>query len=250
MNCQEFEELSGAYALDAVTPEERAAADEHLAHCPQCRRRLQELLAVVDLLPLATPQVEPSAAVQERLLATIQADTTTSKQVITQRYAPPPIAAPRRLWQRWDQRLLVAVACLFLLLSGGMAAWNISLQRQINTLSTATVAPPTVYALQGASPRVTITGEVTYFSRQQQAVVILHGPTGLQGTEIYQGWLLQGKQPRSIGVFKVQNDVAILVYHGDLNGYDAAAVSLEAGPQATANAPRGPILLLGAFKHI
>ena len=42
MNCEEFEELSGAYALDAVTPAELEAAQAHLAGCAACTRRLQE----------------------------------------------------------------------------------------------------------------------------------------------------------------------------------------------------------------
>ncbi len=34
MNCQEFEELSGAYVLGAVTPEEHELAQEHMANVP------------------------------------------------------------------------------------------------------------------------------------------------------------------------------------------------------------------------
>ncbi|MGH2872076.1 MAG: zf-HC2 domain-containing protein, partial [Solirubrobacteraceae bacterium] len=33
----EIEELLGAYALDAVDPDERAAVDSHLAECLRCR---------------------------------------------------------------------------------------------------------------------------------------------------------------------------------------------------------------------
>ena len=68
MTCEEFEELSGAYALDAVTPEERRSAAEHLANCAQCRGLLQELNKVVALLPLlAHLVVTPASA---RTLAT------------------------------------------------------------------------------------------------------------------------------------------------------------------------------------
>src|SRR6266571_9464899 len=73
MTCQEFEELSGALALDAITPEERKAAEEHLAGCPKCRQLQRTLNSVVDLLPLAAPQIEPSPALKERIFATINA---------------------------------------------------------------------------------------------------------------------------------------------------------------------------------
>src|SRR6266705_5274374 len=52
MNCKEFEEISGAYALDAVTSEEREAAQTHLAQCPTCTFLLRELRSAVALLPL------------------------------------------------------------------------------------------------------------------------------------------------------------------------------------------------------
>ena len=66
MTCNEFEELSGAYALDAVTPAEREAAQAHLAWCAACTRCLQELRAVVDLLPYSAPQVNPPESLKKR----------------------------------------------------------------------------------------------------------------------------------------------------------------------------------------
>src|SRR5207249_5353124 len=72
MTCKEFEELSGAYALDAITPAERQAAEAHLATCTRCASLARELSEVVILLPLADPQVSPSAAVKERIFATIR----------------------------------------------------------------------------------------------------------------------------------------------------------------------------------
>ncbi len=73
MNCQEFEELSGAYALDAITPAERQEADEHLATCLKCTLLLSELREVVSLLPLTVPQVNPSPTLKERIFAVIAA---------------------------------------------------------------------------------------------------------------------------------------------------------------------------------
>jgi anti-sigma factor RsiW len=54
MTCEEFEELSGAYALEAVTPAEREAAQAHLAGCAACTHRLQELRAVVKRLVMVS----------------------------------------------------------------------------------------------------------------------------------------------------------------------------------------------------
>ena len=59
MTCEEFEELSGAYALEAVTPAEREEAQAHLSGCATCTHLLQELHAVVNLLPYSVQQVIP-----------------------------------------------------------------------------------------------------------------------------------------------------------------------------------------------
>lgn len=67
------------------------------------------------------------------------------------------------------------------------------------------------------------------------------------GTQVYQGWLLKGKQPISIGLLNIENGVATLDYMGNLTGFNAAAVSLEPGPQASPRAPVGPVLALGTL---
>lgn len=72
MTCQEFEELSGAYALGATTPEENLAAEAHLAECHRCVLLLRELQDVVDLLPLTVPDATPSPQLRNRILSTIQ----------------------------------------------------------------------------------------------------------------------------------------------------------------------------------
>jgi hypothetical protein len=74
MTCDEFEELSGAYALGAVTTVERGTARAHLVECADCLHRLQELRAVVELLPYSVIQVNPPESLKGRLLEAIRKD--------------------------------------------------------------------------------------------------------------------------------------------------------------------------------
>ena len=46
----EISRLLGAYALDAVEPDERAIVEQHVAGCPQCRAEVAEHLEVAGLL--------------------------------------------------------------------------------------------------------------------------------------------------------------------------------------------------------
>ena len=72
MTCEEFEQLSGAYVLDAATPAEMREAEAHLATCARCTHLMQELRAVVTLLPLSVNQVNPSPALKERIFTVLQ----------------------------------------------------------------------------------------------------------------------------------------------------------------------------------
>jgi cell division protein FtsB len=247
MTCEEFEEISGAYVLDAVTPEERAEARTHLAQCEKCTRLDQELRAVVALLPLSVTQIEPPAALKERIFAAIRQE------------GEPVPAQPTPITQRARRRrpglltqLLAAALVLLLVLFGSMAAFNISLQAQnaslahqisvlqsqnstlsgqVSSLRTQVANVLKTYNLAVIS-NVTkgATGQVIYIPEHNLAVLMMRGLPQLQGTQVYQGWLIQGGKPISIGLLSVQNGVATLNYSGTLAGSAEAAVSLEPGP--------------------
>lgn len=264
MTCDEFEEISGAYALDAVTPAERQAAEAHLASCAKCTTLLQELRGVVSLLPLSVPQIKPSPALEARILAAVRQEGQGEQGDAVQRPQPIPIT-PLRTGQRvrprrWNPQVLVAAAVLMFSLLGGMAAWNVSLHGQVATLqqqlTTATgthATGVTSYAVKGTIQHQNATGQLVYFAAQNITVLIMHGLPQLQGTHVYQGWLmhLNGKDitgVTSVGLLNTQNGSATVSFAGNVTGYDAAAISLEAGPTATPKAPKGGVVAIGSLK--
>lgn len=141
MTCEEFEELSGAYARDAVTPAEHEAARAHMAGCAACTGRLQELRAVVDMLPYPARQVNPPASLKGRLFEAIRRENTPTQ--------PVPIHRSQRPRRRWSIQLLAIATVLMLLLFGGMTASNVSLQQQNSSLQQQNGSPEKeVVALQ------------------------------------------------------------------------------------------------------
>jgi anti-sigma-K factor RskA len=242
MSCQEMEELLGAYALEALSDEEREAADAHLAGCPKCRHTLQQLQAIVDLFPLSVPAIDPPPRVKEQILARIQREEAARQFPASK--APAPV---RRRFSvaRVRTALLAACALVLLLLLTASFLWNISLSQQIAQLSTR-VAPPVISQLHGSGNAAAATGQVIYYPQQNITVLRLYDLPDLKGTQVYQGWLLQGQRPTSIGLLNVQHGVATLDFQGNLNGFDAVAVSQEPGPAASQNAPKGPVVALGA----
>lgn len=232
MICQDIEELSGAYVLDAVTPQERQGVEEHLVSCPDCTHLVQELQSVTELLPLAVPPVEPSPTLQSRILGSIQAEADRTIQ-----WSRPPRS---RAWRNWTNRLVAIAAVLVLLLLGGMTAWNISLQQRL-----AHVPTYVSYAVNGTATNPDAHGQLLYIPDKNISILTIQGLPQTQGNQVYQGWLLHGTQPLSIGVLNIHNGVASESFQGNVYGYDETAVSLEPGPGASKDAPRGQIVAAG-----
>jgi anti-sigma-K factor RskA len=244
MDCQEFQELSGAYALGAMSQEERREAEKHLSQCTSCPQTLQELQKAADYLPFAVPSVEPSASVKTRLFATIQAE---AGQYAQNAQVRPLLKKPVRLswWGYWQTRVLATAAAIFLLLFGGMTAWNIALQQQL----AATTPPSLTTNIQGTTQTSGIQGVALYLPQTRTTIVVMRGLPALTGTTIYQGWLIKNNQPQSIGRFDVRDGTATLNFAGNGGAYDAIAISRERGPQASQDRPQGPVVATGSFLH-
>ncbi len=285
MTCTELEELLGAYVLDAVTPEERVAVETHISECPRCIQLLQEMRATVDFLPLAAPQVEPAPQLKGRILSAVQAvanassqstqnvpairslralPSRTSEQERPTAPMPTPIPTPMRrrpAARQWVMPLVAAAAVLFVMLTGGLTAWNISLQHQVAHLqSNATslqhqvaslqsnAVTTTTYTITGTKNAPGVTGEAKHIvgNGVDVTVMTLRGLPALQGQEVFQGWEIQGTQTKSVGLLNTQPDgTATINIPGDVKGNDAVAVSVEKGPTATPNAPKGKVLAEG-----
>ncbi|MCU1490298.1 MAG: hypothetical protein JWM85_1703 [Acidimicrobiaceae bacterium] len=139
MNDSELESLLGAYALDAVEPDEALAIEEHLAGCPRCRAEVagyREVAALLGNAGEAAPE-----AVWERIADEIAG---------ASRPAPPPLdlsrmeagASGRPGTGRARRRVrpvyaLAAVAAALALVVGILSAKVADLNNQVNAVSSA-----------------------------------------------------------------------------------------------------------------
>lgn len=238
MDCHQFEELAGAYALGATSESEHRSAQAHLATCVSCSKMARELQEVTDRLPLTVPQIEPSPNVYRHVMAAIEADAQafkrtwqSSKQV--QRTAWRPL---------WRMRLAFALIVVLMICVGSLSAWNIVLQRQASGQMYA-------YAVQGTSRDTAVRGQAIALPGSQMNIIVVQNLPRLQGTQVYQGWLIAPRTVTSIGVLQVVNGAAILSFSGDLQRYTEIAVSIEPGPLATPQAPAGPIVAEGRLQQ-
>jgi anti-sigma factor ChrR (cupin superfamily) len=90
----EQSEASCAYALGVLPAGEIAAAEAHIAACPECRREAESLRPVFDrFVAWPTDLLRPSSSLQGRLARRIAAETGTE-----------PVVPPARQWSEpdWD----------------------------------------------------------------------------------------------------------------------------------------------------
>ncbi len=67
-------DLIPALALNCLDEAEVALVSEHLKRCQECREELRAYQAVVDQLPLAVPQADPSPQIKQALLERVGKD--------------------------------------------------------------------------------------------------------------------------------------------------------------------------------
>jgi anti-sigma factor ChrR (cupin superfamily) len=88
-------EMTCAYALQGLPASEAAAAEAHIASCPDCQRELESLRPVVDrFVSWPTDVLRPTTSLQGRLAQRIAEETGTQ-----------PVPPPERRWSEpdWEQ---------------------------------------------------------------------------------------------------------------------------------------------------
>jgi anti-sigma factor RsiW len=101
--------LLGPYALDAVSPEEHEAFEQHLHTCAACREELEGLQATAARLGAAAAAA-PSAELRDRVMDAIARTPQERPRVATVMPGP---------WRRWAPRMAAAAAVLAVVTSLG-----------------------------------------------------------------------------------------------------------------------------------
>jgi anti-sigma-K factor RskA len=209
-NHEYFEDLLGAYALDALNDEERAELDEHLAGCDPCRAELAELSATVADLAFLTEEIEPPAGLRGRIRQNaLNAPKSTS-------------AEPTSIDDYRSRLLPWGMAAVFLIAALGLLAWNLQLRQD---------SPEQAVEMIVLRPAGEPTGDagVAYYIPEEQVLVVVPRVLPELGPgEVYQVWLIDDGGPIPAGVLTGAGQrVAIAA---DRAAYQAVAVTIEPGP--------------------
>ncbi|MCU1488073.1 MAG: hypothetical protein JWN67_4819 [Actinomycetia bacterium] len=229
MTHDEISELLGAYALDAVDPDERDEVEEHLLSCARCRAEVADHREVAALLAHSGSDAPPD--LWDRIAGSLEA-------------APPRLdLAPvgdldeaRR--RRRPSRIGAAVAVAAALLIAFLGVQVRDQGQRIDELQTALANPmqPAFEAALGT----TSSKRFTLASNEQK--VVLQGVIAPDGTayldlralpalgagRTYQLWGAAGDELVSLGVLGEHPKVVSFPVDG--GGYTAFAVTDEAAP--------------------
>jgi|SRR5688572_16259303 anti-sigma-K factor RskA len=250
-------ESAALYVIDAMTADERRAFESHLRGCELCRAELASLEGVDQALASAVPQIDPSAALRDRVLAT----------------ARPPKADSRTATSPAQWLPLAASLALSL----GLGGYAYSLQQRIvvledeltdaraqaaDTLARADATQRTLQVTQSHldvltapdSTRVTLAGQAPApgasgradWSRARGLAVSLENLPPLQAGRTYQMWLLTAGMPVSAGL--LTPDAAgrsIVVYPVPQGGVMPTGFALTEEPDGGLPQPTGQPILVG-----
>ncbi|RNM15718.1 anti-sigma factor [Nocardioides pocheonensis] len=186
-NDHEIHALSGAYAVDALDPAEKAQFEEHLAACATCRAEVASLREATALLP-ETTATEPPPALRDRVLA----------QIATVRPLPPetPVAGPSEVVtlrsRRRPRTLLAAAAAVVAVVGGGAVVWQqVSDSGQHQTQLSA--VDRVLQAADAKRVNVTLTGgvraSVVRSLTEGKAVLVTRNMPPAPSGRIYELWL-------------------------------------------------------------
>jgi anti-sigma-K factor RskA len=198
--------LTGSYALDALTDDERADFEEHLARCPSCAEEVRGLRETAARLAMATAVTSPPE-MRSRVLATARRT----------RQLPPP---GRHLLAKAGQRtglrrlspsragltagiLTLAAAVAFLLVTQSSTSQQLQRARASNNaIVTVLTAPDARIESVPATVGGTVTAVMSV--REHEAVITTTNVPSLSATRVYQLWVMTpAGAARSAGLLAV-----------------------------------------------
>ena len=244
-NEHEIHALSGAYAVDALDPAEKAQFEEHLAACATCRAEVASLREATALLP-ETTATEPPPALRDRVLA----------QIATVRPLPPETPAPapsdivalrprRRPWT-----MLAAAAAVVAVVGGGAVVWQqVSDSGQHQTQLSA--VDRVLQAADAKRVNVTLPGgvraSVVRSLTEGKAVLVTRNMPPAPSGRIYELWLqTPGGAMVPAGTMTDGGSRTVLL-HGDATSATGAGITVE--PQGGSESPTSEPIALFDFSR-
>ena len=197
-----YNELTAAYALDALDDDESEAYERHLAGCEICQNNLAALSGTMVQLAFAAPPVDPPPELRERILDAARAE---RQNVVPLR--------PGHGWRPSARTAIGVAAALAACLIIGLGVWNVSLSNQLDDAKRVSAVP-----VEGANGSVVVGGD--------KGVLVLTSLDRAPAGKTYEAWVIDGSDVSPAGTFNGGGTVAVKLEHPVQNG-SVVAVTVE-----------------------
>ena len=251
-NDAHLHDLTGAYALNALSDEERQAFEAHLDICPPCADEVADLLATTAALggmlgepPSArlraevmaeierTPQEGPERGIDEAPQAgpASTADDTVVALPRDDRTVPP--------WVAWIGAAAAAVAAVVAVVLGLQLA---DANQQLDEVASQREQMEALLAAPDARTLVVSDAEagevrLVVSAERGQAMLIASDMEPAPHEHVYEAWVIHGDEPVAAGLFDAQDDGRVTtLIEGDFARASAVGVTIEpegGSPQPT-----------------
>ena len=202
-------ELSAAYALDALSAEERQEFEQHLAHCEECRETVAAFHDTAASLAHGVEAQQPPPELRARLLEQARGERGNVVQ-----FRP-----------RWTVRATSAVAAVAAVAAIAFGIWAATLHNQLGDR-------PEAFRLEGANGQLVVTPE-----RDAALIVddLAPAPTG----KIYEAWVIEGETPEPAGTFAGGGTQTAFALTRTVPEGATVAVTIE--PEGGSESPTGDV---------
>ena len=194
MEANALHDLTAAYALDALDPEDAREYEAHLARCDRCRDELASLSEAAGALAYATDAPVPPPELRARII----------QQARRER---PNVVPLRPRWVVPVAAAAVVAACAAI----ALGIWAASVSSKLDRRDAALAREQRVAAILAQPGSRTIPfarGTLVVGKAGDAALVVQHlkrAPTG----RTYEAWISAGGPPRRAGLFNGGQDIAV-----------------------------------------
>ena len=218
-----WEDFAGAYVLGAMPSDERAEFEDHLETCTVCRDEVDELRPAAEALPMASPPLQPPAALKDRIMAEVEREA--SLLGAAGAGADRPQRTERRRRGGWLSGWRLAPVAAALLIAGVLAGTVLS------------GPDSSTYRFQGASAELEVTDD--------QAVLVAEDlPAPPQG-RVYEVWVMpkgsDTPQPTDVLFTPRSDGSATAAIPGSVDDIRQVLVTDE--PRGGSDEPTGELLM-------
>jgi anti-sigma factor RsiW len=186
METESLHELTAAYALDALSPDEERAYEEHLSRCDRCRADLAAFSETATALAHGGDPVAPPPALRERIL--------------TEARRERPNVVPLR--PRWTVPV-VGAAAVATAAAVALAIWAVSLSHSLDHERAAHASAETAAQIVGdpSARRIALSPRAVLYVRADGEAALAASGLKKRSGKTYEAWVIRGGRPLPAGTF-------------------------------------------------